>query len=187
MKTYFFILALPRSLTSWLSVVLSPPDSGVRCIHDGFENVWSMTDMRRKLDTCNTSVVGNSDSFNLACIDEIKEAFPEARFVAIRRDIDDVLKSLVRCGLPIECEEIMRKAGAILDGIDKSIPQFSTKEIVTEDGARRLWSAIADDRPFPLSWFNQVRRLKIEPMNVFEGVPMCNEWTAKTIKRFMEV
>jgi len=167
--------------------MLSPPNSGVRCIHDGFENVWSMSDMRNKLDTCNTQVVGNCDSFNLACIDEIKQAFHDARFVAVRRDIDDVLKSLVRYGFPVECEEITRKYSVILDGLDRSIPQFSTKEIVTEEGARRLWTAIADDRPFPLSWFNQVKRFKVEPMNVFEGVPMCNEWTAKTIKRFMEV
>lgn len=183
----FFILSLPRSLTSWLSVMLSPPDSGVRCIHDGFENVWSMADMRNKLESLNAELAGNSDSFNLACIEEIRQAFPDARFVAIRRDIDDVLKSLVRYGFPVECEDITRKANSMLDGLDRSIPQFSTKEIVTEDGARRLWSVIAGDKPFDLSWFNQIRRFKIEPMNVFEGVPMCNEWTAKTIKRFMEV
>jgi len=97
----FVIFGLPRSRTKWLSSFLSHENHV--CHHDLTAEVSSLSELRDKL-----SVPGNGTSETSLAHGwpMLLSWFPNMKIVVIRRDVNDVMTSLEKCGLKIPLEEI---------------------------------------------------------------------------------
>lgn len=96
MKT-FFILSLPRSRTAWLSVFLTYENS--YCFHEGLVECESVSALPRLFAATGKPVVGNSDCGNILFLDELRETFPDAKFVIVERPLAEVVDELHHMGL----------------------------------------------------------------------------------------
>lgn len=82
-------------MTAWLSVALTTKDSV--CFHEGFLGCASVEDLKNKMGP--HKVAGNCDSVNLLFLSDLKETFPDARFVVVWRDEEAVSASIRAIGL----------------------------------------------------------------------------------------
>lgn len=87
-----FTLSLPRSRTAWLAAYLN--GLGIFATHDAWRYAKQASDFREIFR--GQGVACNSDSTNIWFYDEIKREFPEAKFVKIVRDLDEVKASVER-------------------------------------------------------------------------------------------
>lgn len=97
----FMITGLPRSRSAWFANFLTYGDS--MCFHDGFHGLDSIDEFPRVLE--GFSVAGNSDPANLLFWPKIREWFPDAPWVVIRRPFEEVLMS---------CNRILKVSGVEL-------------------------------------------------------------------------
>lgn len=102
MKT-FFVMSLPRSRTAWFANFLTHENSF--CFHEAFLQVRSPNQLRELFASTGKEIVGNSDCGNLFFVDEILDAFPDAKFIVIERPVEDVLASIRSLGPEFSDEE----------------------------------------------------------------------------------
>ena len=119
MPVPFVILALPRSRTKWLSQFLAPP--GRSCLHDLAVACTSIQDfvtpfMRGLNGTVETGAVEGWSS--------LMAAFPKAKFVVVRRPVEEVLTSLAKFGISNQEVDMLRRA-RLLDHVS-SLPGVHT-------------------------------------------------------------
>lgn len=85
----FFITGLPRSRTAWLSTFLSY--DGAFCFHEAMMFCGLETEKIPELfKSTGKEYIGNSCSSISHFLDFYEKAFPDAKYVLIHRDIDDV-------------------------------------------------------------------------------------------------
>lgn len=94
----FFITGLPRSGTAWISNYLSWQNCV--CIHDAWK-YGSPKFWKTKFETINPYAAGVSDPANVMLFDEINQEFPDAKWVLITRNIEDVKKSCDTINFPL--------------------------------------------------------------------------------------
>lgn len=93
----YIVTGLPRSKTAWIANFLTVGDSF--CFHEGFN---------RGVFHVDSKIVGIADSG--ACINhkEIRDRFPNAKWVIVKRDVEEVNKSLINVvGFDEEVTEIV--------------------------------------------------------------------------------
>lgn len=91
MKHVFFITGLPRSRTAWFANYLTYGDT--MCFHDGYLGCKSIDAFVAKLRAWPGSCVGSSDPMNAWFQDRLSKEFPDAKWVVISRNQDDVIAS----------------------------------------------------------------------------------------------
>jgi hypothetical protein len=96
----FFIFALPRSRTAWLSVFLTSTHSF--CYHEALCQCNRIAHLKQLLLRAETPAAGNSDSGNIIFRETILENFPDARIVIVLRDPKAVHKSLALAGVEMD-------------------------------------------------------------------------------------
>lgn len=87
-----FILSYPRSRTAWLSVFLT--GCGIPCIHEGWKYAKTAQELRALMESMGSESVVNSDCSNIFFLDELKQEFPDARYILIMNDAQAVTESL---------------------------------------------------------------------------------------------
>lgn len=138
MKT-FFVTGLPRSRTAWIANYLTYGKTF--CFHDGFCGLAHPLELKDKFDAMRTNgfeTVGNSDPANLYFVDTLLEAFPDAYWMVIKRDLKEAQKACEEAfgyfsDLQFESEQMKKleskvKNGCIvqfnaIDGIVQRDPQ----------------------------------------------------------------
>lgn len=147
----FFILALPRSRTAWLANFLTYGPSF--CFHEGLVGCQSISDLRRKMASIDSEVVGNSDCGNILLIDHIVKEFPNAKFVVIHRDLQDVEKSLFDIGL--DCNQYIHDAFSAIKRLKIEAMHVNYDDIGLRE-CRAIWqwcvgTEMNDDRYYLLN------------------------------------
>ena len=96
MTDRFFITGLPRSGTAWVANYLTYGNSF--CYHEGLMLNDKIHDYSAMLDATNADVVGDSDTIIAAVLPWLYEKYPDAKYVFIKRDVEDVEQSLINNG-----------------------------------------------------------------------------------------
>ena len=89
----FFITGLPRSRTAWLANFLTTGAS--YCAHDALLGVSSFVELDAKLRALPGELRGDSDSAALLFAPRLFAMYPEARWVVVLRDPEEVVWSLL--------------------------------------------------------------------------------------------
>lgn len=119
-KRYFFVLGLPRSRTAWFSNFLTYGPSW--CYHEELVKHANFESLKKKLDSRPEQIVGISDTLGILLYKELKEYFPEAKFILIKREVVEVEESAERLGL--QSQDMLEIGGAALDA---AIENFDEK------------------------------------------------------------
>jgi flagellar biosynthesis chaperone FliJ len=92
----FFITGLPRSRTAWTATFLSTLPS-TYCHHDGLRGCRNLDEYAAKIAYGVPAVhVGDCDSALLYCWREVRDIFPEAKWVVLLRPLLEVQESMIR-------------------------------------------------------------------------------------------
>jgi hypothetical protein len=116
----FIVFALPRSRTFWLSQFLS--QQGWYCGHDEAARMRSLSDIKAWFSQPYTGTIETAAAPWWRLIYKYN---PELKFVILRRPIDQVVNSLLRCGLMQDkgaAFKLITKLNYKLDQIEKRIP-----------------------------------------------------------------
>jgi len=148
MKT-FFIAALPRSGTAWVSNFLTTGDSiclhdGIKYITDGYANTLQATGRR---------FCGDSGSHIQMIYKELLEAFPDAKFAAIVRSPSDVIDSLKDMLMPIDGLEESRNQLFEMITSNEDILVVRFEDLFNDESkARELWEHCIGVGFDPIRW-----------------------------------
>lgn len=157
----FFIVALPRSRTTWLSAFLTGPN--ILCYHEATRVCASMDDLALLLATTPRHYAGNCDGFNLAIFDDLVRRFPGAKFVTILRPVPDVRRSLDRVGLPVGEKHLAAMDAALHECAGRSHMALAFDELDDEEAVRALWDELFPNIFFDCARYQLFRDAKIEP------------------------
>jgi hypothetical protein len=105
----FFILTLPRSRSKWLSAFLSY--KGAIVGHDTAVNCDSVGDFVAAV----SMMRGTVETGAMIAWQALVLKFPESKFIAVRRPVDDVMISLQRCGVQVPYTELRERAKMLED------------------------------------------------------------------------
>jgi len=130
----FFILSLPRSRTAWLANFLTYEDSF--CFHEGLLQTASPYHLKDLFESVGKGIVGNADCGNIFFLNEIREIYPDAVFIYIKRDIKDVLDSLGCMSDDFHDFQTVHMAESLLRELD--VPTFRYDEL-DEYACREIW------------------------------------------------
>lgn len=108
MSDRFFITGFPRSRTAWLANLLTYGNSF--CYHDVMLGLDRIEQLRERLDRAPARNVGISDPANLYYWRQLREWYPDAKWVVIHRSFEEAQK-------------------ASLKAFGVTIPQTSAREI----------------------------------------------------------
>lgn len=104
----FFILALPRSRTKWLSEFLS--FAGKRCGHDLVVDCASESDFERAV----APLDGTVETGAMLGWKVLRKRWPAAKFLTVHRPIAEIVSSFNRLGLGIDVNDLMLKEQMLL-------------------------------------------------------------------------
>ena len=104
--TPWFVLSYPRCRTAWLSVFLS--GAGVPCFHEAWKRVTTAKEMRVLMEAQRAPEVVNSDCSNAFFLKELREEFPEARYLTITNSDEAILSSLKESYGDLDYTEMMQ-------------------------------------------------------------------------------
>lgn len=103
--TPVFILSLPRSRTAWIATFFCHGDT--YAFHEGLIQCASVAGLKTLMESTGRSVVVNSDCGNVLFLDEIRKTFPQAKYIVIERDFEEVTQELADIGLPEQGEVLL--------------------------------------------------------------------------------
>ena len=104
--TPWFVLSYPRCRTAWLSVFLS--GAGVPCFHEAWKRAKTAKELRALMGAQQAPVVVNSDCSNVFFLKELREEFPDARFLTITNSDEAILSSLKESYGELDYTEMMQ-------------------------------------------------------------------------------
>lgn len=152
----FVVFSLPRSRSTWLSIFLSRPDA--ICGHDIGPTLDRPEEFAERLtaDLVGTCETGAAFAWKL-----IREMLPEARFVVVRRDPAEVVRSLERFGITGQEGEMWGRAR----DLDRISAEPGTVTIDHTDlGDRAVCAALYRfclGVPMPRAWW-----AALDPVNI---------------------
>lgn len=154
----FFIFCLPRSRSAWIANLLTWGPS--LCYHELIPECPDFSDFAKAFDR--PGITGNADSTNVLFCDYIFSAFPEARYVWIDRNPDDIDESVKNIGTEMMLpEEMKRLASAVRLDIAKRGHLLLDFDNWSPESTRKLWEWCLPGIEFPV-----LRNDQLEHMNV---------------------
>ena len=163
----FIIYGLPRSRTAWLAAFLSHGDW--RCHHDAIleaESLWDLEDILSKPHT-GTVETGLTRGFLV-----MRDLFPNARVVVVRRPVSDVAESAANLGWEYP-DGYLEEEAERLDLISH-IPGVLTvtfESLASEAVCKAVYEHCLQ-QPFDRSWWAALARKNIQ-INTSQQVMVC--------------
>ena len=142
----YIIAALPRSRTYWCSVALST--DGELCLHDPLGKVESLD----YLPKC----AGISDTGAMFFYNELKDRFPEAKWIVIDRPLEEVKISMLAKGWNID---LLEQAAVLLDRI-QPVLRVSFDKI--DHYRHEIWSACGMKQPLDEARWERLRHRNMQ-------------------------
>ena len=176
MAVNYYITGLPRSRTAWFANFFTYGDSF--CYHEA-SKFWthkkSMADVMSGVDA---RYIGNSDSGLVLCFDKVINDNPAAKWVIVKRDQNEVERSLRRIFNATYMDGILDIASRLLDRC-----AVATGALVVDydalgeiDVMRCVWAHCLPDIPFPEERWRMLSSMKVE---LLEDVILADFHAAK--------
>lgn len=172
---HYFITGFPRSRTAWLANLLTWGDSF--CFHEAYDHVMegeSIADVLGKVPHT-VEFCGDSDSAIALCADDVLAEFPDAKFVFIKRPIEEVIESYKKSldedplFVTFSREEIAQQMGDHERRLDDLQSQISSSRKMTvrySDLERKptvmaIWRFCLPGREFPHMRYAMLQNLRV--------------------------
>lgn len=150
MNAPFFIFGQPRSRTAWFSIFLN--QGKVACFH---ELEASCDSFEEFIDALGNN--GNASTALWRFLPQIREIYPDARFVWLKRESREIGRSCARAGHKWydrdEADRILAEAKNI-GALDQLV--IDTEEIQHTD-CIRVWNHLRNGEPVPAQAWNLLR------------------------------
>jgi len=159
-QAQFFIVALPRSGTAWLSNFLTWGNSF--CFHEALYGCCSLDRYEEILVNTGARYAGGAETAAASLLPAIYDRFPSAKYVFVMRDVDDICASLGRINIDSQgVKNMVMPFWWGLDNVANSlVVQFESLFISTT--MHKIWNHIGIDQPFPIARFEMLRNMHVE-------------------------
>lgn len=157
----FFVCALPRSGTAWLSNFLTWGDCF--CMHEGLCGCSSFEELQEQFDQARTTHAGCCDTAIAHVLPYLYQYWPKAKYVFIIRNLADIGRSLTR--LNFEPHSIIEPMLFPFWWGISNIPGamvIDFKDLFSSVTMTRLWDFLEIRDPFPFQRFQMLRDMHIE-------------------------
>ena len=163
MKT-FFITGLPRSRTAWLANFFTYGDSF--CFHEALKYSHEMWDIKELFESTSKPYVGNSDSYIPFFAQRLDSLFPDAKWVFIERDINDVAKSMQRIFSGYDHQKLLNMSLPFLDFVKKEYSPLIVKyeDLDSMEECEKLWNYCIPTYAFDSQRWKMLHTFKTELM-----------------------
>ena len=155
--TPFFVLSMPRSRTAWLSVYLT--GAGVFCFHEAWKHVKTAKELRSLMESKGDGPVVNSDSTNIFFLDELREEFPEAKYLRILSDERRVIESTRRAYGAFEEAKLLNAYRSAFTGVTADLTVDYAKW--TPKTSLEIWNFVSNGKPIDPHWHEQVNGMQV--------------------------
>jgi hypothetical protein len=168
----FFIASLPRSRTAWLANFLSYGPS--HCFHEPMSD-FPLEDYPILLNSPGTPFAGVADSLNCLVMEQLIDMFPRARVVVVRRDIEEVAKS-VQDAFHIKCWQMLERMDRELTRIESAYHPLVIE--YRKFDAAKIWKFLFGVHPL-----NHHRLEMLEGFNVTVPSQVCFNKASQLLQR----
>jgi len=180
----FFITGFPRTRTAWLANFFTYGNSF--CFHEAIKQCNNITDLKDLFVSTGKQYVGNSDSVIPFFAKRVNELFPQAKWVIIERDEQDVIKSLDRVLPGSEKQNVLNIGKPLLTWVKKTCNplMINFSELSTQRECKRIWEYCLPTIPFDEMRWKMLDKLRIELIldeSTFNVEPYINLF--KTMER----
>lgn len=156
-KLSFIVFTMPRTKSYWLSKFLSY--KGFDCKHDHLYQL-----------NTHPWMVGTVETGQIPFWRDIKQEYPDARIVTVRRNFDEIATSLEEIGIPRTKTEIimdMEYYSVCMDNLEKLYPNtlaLTYNELNTEEGCKKVFEFLMQV-PFDKDWYNYMKDQNLQEDN----------------------
>jgi hypothetical protein len=160
----FFITGFPRSRTAWLANFLTYGDSF--CFHEATKYSNEIRDIKELFQSTSKLYVGNSDSYIPFFAQALHSLFPDAKWVFIERDMDDVARSLNRIFPGHDHQKLLSMSLPFLDFVKKEYSPLMVKyeDLESMEECQKIWDYCIPTNEFDTERWKMLTMLKTEIM-----------------------
>jgi hypothetical protein len=157
----YFIIALPRSGTAWLANFLTWGDSF--CYHEGVYEQDDFSEYTAMLEGNPAKHVGDCDTGLTLLLPWLYKTYPNAKYVFIQRDIEDIKRSAIKAGFSTHLlSECLRRVEWGLRVMNPLVIQFD--DLFTD--TKRIWDYIGLT-DFPEERHAMLRDMKMDDSGIY--------------------
>jgi len=159
-QTQYFIVALPRSGTAWLANFLTWGNSF--CFHEALYGCESLERLDEIFVETGAKYAGGAETAVASLLPAVYARFPNAKYIFVLRDIEDIFASLNRLQIPHE--QVQNMVLPFWWGIDNVHNALTVhfKSLFLSTTMRDIWEYIGIDQPFPFKRFELLRNMHVE-------------------------
>jgi hypothetical protein len=159
-RNRFFIISLPRSGTAWLANFLTYGSSF--CFHEALFCCGSLDDYEHTLSAVYAERVGNADTGAIFVLPALYKRYPDAKYIFVLRQVDDIKKSLESINLTTDGLDLMSDLlwwgpasieGALVVRFENMFNHITLKKI---------WDHIGMTDPYTFRRAEMLRMMRVE-------------------------
>ena len=166
---HFFVTGLPRSRTAWWANLLTTPTS--LCYHDVARFCRAPDDLPEVLSigAGRYEATGNSDSSLLLVHERVMELFPEARWLVLKRDLNEAIDATMRVNFVKHEREVVQGVmergqeamDALMEREDPRVMSLTMEQMDDAEECALAWEHLGLPGHLDLARFEILHELKI--------------------------
>lgn len=166
MKNIFFIAGLPRTRSTWLANFLTYKTGF--CFHEAIRLCYKIEDMKVLFKSIEESNVGDADTMLIQYKDQILNMFPNAKWIIVKRDFENVMKSLEKryaFRQPENDRVFFKEIEKKLIDFEKEYPALiiNYEDLNNAEICKKIWGYCIPDSPFNYKRWMQLDVIKMDP------------------------
>jgi len=159
----YFITGFPRTRTAWLANFLTYGDSF--CFHEALKRCGGVDALPGLFASTRRRYVGNSDSALPFFASAVRKLFPQAKWVVIERDEDEVLKSVRRVLPGLKHQEMLNMTKRYLDMLNGAL-RIKFSELKDRAMCKQIWEYCVPDIPFSNMRWELLDQLNVQANDI---------------------
>lgn len=163
----YFITGFPRTRTAWLANFLTYDDSF--CFHEALKRCDGVDALPELFKSTGRRYVGNSDSALPFFAETVRKLFPQAKWVIVDRNEDEVLKSVRRVLPGLKHQEMLNMTKNFLDSLGGAL-RIKFLELKNKDKCEEIWKYCIPDIAFSNMRWKLLDQLNVQANDLNGGI-----------------